>query len=171
MVRSLIVVLVALLIVSVSGVCADVPSRKQHLATIRQESGSKAHPNGYIWAIGDMTKVVVVTLPNGKRVKKVVPRPPSEWAYGDYQIRQVYCDDVNRRYGTHFEAKKCLGDHALSERIYDLYMGIYLTKEHLKRTPTDDDASGIHNGGPNGARAGRTAKYREEVRAIRESLK
>ncbi len=71
-------------------------------------------------------------------------------AYGPLQIRQPVCDDINTRYGTSYRAEQCFGDRELSIRIYNLYMGIYATEEHLGRKPTYEDMARIWNGGPAG---------------------
>jgi len=65
-----------------------------------------------------------------------------DWAYGPMQIRQPCVDDVNRRLGTQYSAKECLGNRELSIKIFETYMLIYdlnVTDEHKAR---------LWNGGP-----------------------
>ena len=128
------------------------PSRTQELATVWKESG------GNLWAIGDRFD------------SKGRPRPESEWAWGPYQIRQNAVDDVNRKFCTSYTAKQCWGNVPLSSWIYREYMNIYATQSRLGRTPTSDDMSGIHNGGPNGYKARSTLGYRVDVSAKRAKL-
>lgn len=71
-------------------------------------------------------------------------------AYGCLQIRQPCVDDVNRVYGTHFQAKDCLGNRELSIWIFNHYMAIYATKARLGHKPTNQDKARIWNGGPQG---------------------
>lgn len=69
-------------------------------------------------------------------------------AYGPMQIRQPVCDDVNRAYGTDFQATALLGRRSLSLAIFWLYMSLYATSTHIGRLPTDEDRARIWNGGP-----------------------
>jgi hypothetical protein len=144
--------LMSLLFGSVSVASADYPSERQYRATVLQESG------GNIWAIGD------------KLDRHGRPRPPSQWAYGDLQIRQDYVTDVNRKFGTHHKSTDCLGNSALSKWIYREYINMYATEKLLKHKPTDDDQSGILNGGPAGWKSRFTVQYRRDVKARRDKL-
>lgn len=72
----------------------------------------------------------------------------AQQAYGPLQIRQPVCDDVNKAYGTHFQAADLLGYTAKSLAIFWLYMGLYATTAHIGRMPTDEDRARIWNGGP-----------------------
>lgn len=101
---------------------------------------------GNDWAIGD------------KRLKNK--------AYGPLQIRQPVCDDVNRRFGTRYRAQDCLGNRALSIKVARLYWSIYATRKRLGREPTTLDRAGIWNGGPNGWKSPKTAKYRGEFERL-----
>jgi hypothetical protein len=84
-------------------------------------------------------------------------------AYGCLQIRQPACDDVNRVYGTNYQAKMCLGDRDLSIKICKLYMDIYATEKRLGEV-TNEKMARIWNGGPNGYKNKRTEPYWEKVR-------
>jgi len=77
-------------------------------------------------------------------------------AYGPMQIRQMYCDDVNRVYGTKFQAKQLLGRRSLSLAVFWLYMSIYATSAQLGRPVTNEDRARIHNGGPSAWNANST---------------
>lgn len=85
--------------------------------------------------------------------------PPSRRAYGWLQVRKPCVDDVNKHFGTHYKAKDCLGNRALSLWIYQKYMEIHATKKALGRDPTDEDKARIWNGGPNGWKKSSTLAY------------
>lgn len=87
-------------------------------------------------------------------------------AYGCLQIRQPYCDDVNRAYGTKFEAQKLLGWRSRSIAVFCLYMSIYATTARLGRIPTDEDIARIHNGGLNGYKNPATLAYWGKVQKV-----
>lgn len=93
-------------------------------------------------------------------------------AYGPLQIRQPVCDDVNKRFGTHYRAEQCLGNRTLSLEIFRRYMDIYATPQKLGHQPTEEDFARIWNGGPQGYRLTSTQKYWEKVRrsGIREPV-
>ena len=146
------VVFLVMLLIAVSLTYGDYPSALQEKATILQES------SGNTMAIGD------------KYDKKGHLKPPSEWAYGDHQLHQEYVDDVNRKFGTHHKATDCLGNALLSSWIYREYMNMYATSKALGHKPTEDDMSGIHNGGPRGWKSKMTVGYRQQVRAKRINL-
>lgn len=85
-------------------------------AIIQQESG------GNLWAIGD--------------------RNLRQMAYGPMQIRQPACDDVNRKFGTNYQAKDMLGNLELSLDVFHKYILCYpenTENEHKAR---------LWNGGP-----------------------
>ncbi len=105
-------------------------------ATETVESG------GDLWAIGN------------KFDKHHRPRLPSQWAYGPLQIKQILCDDVNRIFGTHYEAKKLLGDRATSVVIRDKYLSHYATKKRLGHEPTTEDMARLWYAGPRGCFTG-----------------
>ncbi len=118
-------------------------------ALIQVESG------GNDWAIGD--------------------RALANKAYGPLQIRQPYCDDVNRAFGTEHTAKRCLGDRKLSIDIFRKYMGIYATKTRLGREPTDEDKARMHNAGPTAWKPGNrmhtaSAMYWSKVRRALQNV-
>lgn len=63
-------------------------------------------------------------------------------AYGPMQIRQPAVDDVNKKLGTNYKAEDCLGNRALSIKIFDAYISIY-------EANSDDEAKArLWNGGP-----------------------
>jgi hypothetical protein len=68
-------------------------------------------------------------------------------AYGCLQIRQPYCDDVNRLYQSNLKAQDMLGNRALSIDTFRKYMKIY-------RCVTDEEKARCHNGGPSAKRKG-----------------
>lgn len=74
----------------------------------------------------------------------------AQQAYGPMQIRQPVCDDVNKAYGTHFNAAQLLGKRSQSLGIFWLYMSLYATSAQLGRAATDQDRARIWNGGPDG---------------------
>jgi len=80
-------------------------------------------------------------------------------AYGALQVRQPCVDDVNRKCGTHYLAKDCLGNRALSELICREYIDLYATEKRLGHKPTDQDMARIWNGGPNGYKSLLTVSY------------
>lgn len=85
-------------------------------------------------------------------------------AYGPLQIRQPYCNDVNRAYGTKFFANTLLGRRAVSKAIFWLYMSLYATSAQLGRLPTNEDRARIHNGGPYGWKSPATVGYWNKVK-------
>jgi len=87
-----------------------------------------------------------------------------EWAYGRLQIRQPCVDDVNRRYGTKYQAKDCLGNSELSYWICRNYIDMWATAKRLGRKPNDEDMVRIWNGGPQGWKKKSTRHYWEEVK-------
>ena len=91
-------------------------------------------------------------------------RPEKGWAYGPLQIRQVCLDDVNRRYGTHYQAKDLHGNRRLSVWVCRAYLGIYATRARLGRVPTEQDMARIWNGGPDGWKKPATQGYWEKVK-------
>ncbi len=91
-------------------------------------------------------------------------------AYGPLQIRQPCVDDVNKRFGSAYTAKQCLGNRALSIEICKKYMQMYATKERLGREPTYEDCARIWNGGPHGYKRSSTNAYWAQVKKILEKL-
>ena len=63
-------------------------------------------------------------------------------AYGCMQIRQPAVDDVNKKLGTNYKAQDCLGNRALSIKIFDTYVSIYAPYG------TDEERSRLWNAGP-----------------------
>jgi len=89
-------------------------------------------------------------------------------AYGPMQIRQPACLDVNRAYGTHFEARDMLGWKSKSLAVFWLYMSLYATVEKLGRMPTDEDRAKIWNAGPRGPFTHAADAYWAKVKAAME---
>lgn len=87
-------------------------------------------------------------------------------AYGCLQIRQTVCDDVNRRYGTHYKAIDCLGNHELSVRICKMYINMWATTDKLGRKPILEDMARIWNGGPSGYKKESTEGYWSVVKTF-----
>ncbi|MDA8611314.1 hypothetical protein N9L18_00410 [Candidatus Pacebacteria bacterium] len=81
------------------------------------------------------------------------------FAYGVLQIRQVYVDDVNERYGTDLRASECLLDIELSKLVTQAYMNRYgksnFSFEHYAR---------MHNGGPQGWNSKYSKTYAKTTR-------
>lgn len=90
-------------------------------------------------------------------------RGKKEMAYGCLQIRKPCIDDVNKRCGTKYEAKDCLGNRALSIWVCTNYLRIYGTPDRLGRTPTNEDLARIWNGGPGGWKSKYTNVYWTQV--------
>jgi len=142
--RFLIILFLAMLL----GEClsyGDFPSDKLTKVIPVKESGNNDR------AIGD------------KKTKLGLSRPPSEWAYGAFQIRQPAVDDVNRALGTHYKSSDCLGNRKLSELIFREYINLYATEKKLGHKPTDTDMAGIWNGGPEGWKSILTVAYRQDI--------
>ncbi len=90
-------------------------------------------------------------------------RALGEKAYGPLQIRKPVVDDVNRVYGTHYEAKQMLGNRELSIEVCEKYLRIYATPKRLGTEPTSEQLARIWNGGPEGWRYKSTIKYWRKV--------
>jgi len=90
--------------------------------------------------------------------------PEKQWAYGRLQIRQICVDDVNRRYGTKYQAKDCLGNPKLSYWICRVYIDMWATEKRLGRKSTNKDMARIWNGGPQGWKKKATEQYWLNVR-------
>ncbi len=90
-------------------------------------------------------------------------RNKKEKAYGPLQVRQPCVDDVNRRYGTHIQAKDLLGDRAKSMWVCQKYLELYATQQQLRKEPTLQDMARIWNGGPNGWKNKNTTAYWAKV--------
>lgn len=111
----------------------------------------------------------IMQIESGGDLNAIGDRHLEYMAYGPMQIRQNYCDDVNDRYGTHFEAKNLVGWLSVSMAVFWLYMSIYATRQQLGRDVTDEDRARIHNGGPSAWRPGNrqyeaTTGYWEKVK-------
>ena len=128
----------ALLFAGLGAQAAGTPTKDRLItALIQVESGGNDH------AIGD----------RGKK----------EMAYGCLQIRKPCIDDVNKKFGTKYEAKDCLGNRALSVWVCENYINIYATQNRLGRAPTNEDRARIWNGGPSGWKAKCTNGYWTKV--------
>lgn len=90
-------------------------------------------------------------------------RGKKEKAYGPLQIRQPCVDDVNRRYGTHIQARGLLGDRATSVWVCRKYLELYATQQRLGHEPTLADMARIWNGGPGGWKRKDTLVYWSKV--------
>lgn len=71
-------------------------------------------------------------------------------AYGCLQIRWPLVSDINRRYGTNYRARQCLGNRPLSIELFNKYMEMYATEKLLGRPVTDEDRARAWNGGIGG---------------------
>jgi len=91
-------------------------------------------------------------------------RSKKEKAYGSLQTRQPCVDDVNRRYGTHIQAKDLLGDRATSVWVCQKYLEMYATQKQLGKEPTLEDMARIWNGGPHGWKSSSTKAYWSKVK-------
>lgn len=92
----------------------------------------------------------------------------TQQAYGPMQIRQPVCIDVNKAFGTSFDAQYFLGRRALSRACFWLYMSLYATSRQLGRQVTDEDRARIWNGGPAGWRSPYTLDYWQKVKKAME---
>jgi|CXWL01.1.fsa_nt_gi hypothetical protein len=110
----------------------------------------------------------IMIVESGGDLNAIGDRHLDYMAYGPMQIRQPACLDVNRRYGTSFDARDLLGRMSVSLAIFWLYMSIYATSDRLGRMPTDEDRARIHNGGPDGWRNPNTLEYWRKVKAEME---
>ena len=90
-------------------------------------------------------------------------------AYGCLQLHSAYVQDAAeyaRQDWTHEDAF----DPEKSKQIVRAYMARYATERRLVRTPTYEDISRIHNGGPMGFRKSATDKYLQKVKKKLEQL-
>ena len=71
-------------------------------------------------------------------------------AYGIYQIRQPYLDDVNRIAGTNFTIEDMVESEVISRWCVVTYIKHYGRQERTGKPLTMEIASRLHNGGPNG---------------------
>lgn len=69
---------------------------------------------------------------------------------GDYQIKKIYVDDVNRILGRPEFTYEDRLDLIASRQMVTIYVGYYATEKRLGRTPTFLDRARIHKGGPDG---------------------
>lgn len=82
-------------------------------------------------------------------------------AYGPMQIRQPAVDDVNRRLGTSYRSKDCLGNRGLSILIFNTYCDIY------QKNGSDENKARLWNGGPGGVLyPSRTDAYWAKVKKL-----
>ena len=106
----------------------------------------KVESNGNLYAIGDLNL--------------------KHKAYGPLQIRQPYCDDVNRAFGTKHKAEDMLGNKELSVWVYTKYMELYATEANIGGPVTDEHRARIHNGGPSGFKRASTLEYWNKVKSF-----
>lgn len=90
-------------------------------------------------------------------------RGKHEMAYGALQIRKPCVDDVNRRFGTKYQAKDMLGNRALSVWVCQKYIETYAAPKWLGKEPTLEDKARIWNGGPGGWKKSVTVVYWTKV--------
>ncbi len=118
---------------------------------------------------GDFVKEVQRLLPALIQVESsgrdwvIGDRALGEKAYGPLQIRKPVVEDVNRVYGTHYEAKQMLGNRKLSIEVCEKYLRIYATPKRIGAEPTAQHLARIWNGGPEGWRYSSTKKYWRKV--------
>lgn len=91
-------------------------------------------------------------------------RGKHEMAYGALQIRKPCVDDVNRRFGTKYQAKDMLGNRALSVWVCQRYIETYSSPKYLGHEPTLEDKARIWNGGPAGWKRSATVGYWAKVK-------
>lgn len=86
-------------------------------------------------------------------------------AYGVYQIRQPYLDDVNRISGTSFTIEEIRESRPLSRWVTVTYLKHYGARyTRITGKPlTYEVAARIHNGGPNGWKKKSTDAYWAKV--------
>jgi len=78
-------------------------------------------------------------------------------SWGPFQISQVYLDDVNKfASGVNYTKADCY-DPVIARRICIIYLTHYGSK--IGRTPTVEDYTRIHNGGPDGWKEDCTLAY------------
>lgn len=98
-------------------------------------------------------------------------------AYGPLQIRWPCVLDVNRRFGTNYRARQCLGNLELSIEIFRKYMQIYATEKLVGRPVTQVDRMRLWNGGIGGIiwnphpNAKVETKLQNYVRKVEKALK
>lgn len=86
-------------------------------------------------------------------------------AYGPLQIHAILVADVNRIHGTSYRHRDAF-DRDTAIEIARLYLSHYCTAQRLGRTPTNEDAARMWNGGPNGHRKKATLGYWAKVRVL-----
>jgi len=69
---------------------------------------------------------------------------------GDYQIKKIYVDDVNRILGRKEFTYGDRLDLIASRQMVTIYVLYYATGERLSRPPTFLDLARLHKGGPDG---------------------
>ena len=90
-------------------------------------------------------------------------------AYGCLQLHAAYVQDASeyaRQDWTHEDAF----DPETAKQIFRAYMARYATERRLGRTPTYEDVSRIHNGGPRGYLKSVTDPYWQKVKKKLEGL-
>lgn len=130
---------------------------------------------GKVWAIEPDERLIraQILVESGGNDRAVGDKhlPASQWAYGCLQVRQCCVDDVNRYYGTFYQASDCLGNRALSILIYKKYLRIYSLTARLGHQPTQADFARIWNGGPAGWKHKATLGYWRQVQVALKNLK
>lgn len=115
-------------------------------------------------AKADTLVSALISVESGGDDNAVGDKALADKAYGCLQVRQPCVDDVNRKLGTSYHAEQCLGNRALSVRIFQAYIAMYATERRLGRAVTDQDRARIWNGGPSGWRRKSTLAYWAKVK-------
>jgi hypothetical protein len=105
----------------------------------------------------------IIHVESGGNDMAIGDRGKHEMAYGALQIRKPCVDDVNRRFGTKYQAKDMLGNRALSVWVCQKYIETYAAPKWLGREPTLEDKARIWNGGPSGWKKASTNGYWAKV--------
>jgi hypothetical protein len=105
----------------------------------------------------------LIHVESGGNDMAVGDRGKREMAYGALQIRKPCVDDVNRRFGTKYQAKDMLGNRALSVWVCEKYVETYSAPKFLGHVPTLEDKARIWNGGPQGWKKSATVVYWAKV--------
>jgi hypothetical protein len=95
---------------------------------------------------------VLMLVESGGDINAVGDKHLQDKAYGLYQIRQIYLDDVNRIAGTSYTMDEVRHSKVLSRWCVIVYVRHY-GKRYTRRTGlpvTMEVAARLHNGGPNG---------------------
>lgn len=105
----------------------------------------------------------IMQVESGGKLDAIGDKHMSNKAFGPLQIRKPCVDDVNRVFDQDYVAEDCLGDLALSVKIFRSYMLIWATPKRLGRPVTDEDRARIWNGGPQGFKKASTIFYWKKV--------